>query len=254
MIERAKTGRILPLVATGLVMGLTAVTAAQGPASETFAESQLYVELNDTDGDLGLHGLIDGEPWTMLTITGPDRRHVLQVAAFGSMRRQGLTEIFFESAEPDFDELAPEEFFSRFREGTYRITGRLQEGGRIASTAVLSHVLAAPPENIFVNGLPAAESCDAEELPTVTAPVTIDWDPVTTSHPELGKSGAVTISRYQFFVEREGVKLSVDLPPTLTSFQIPASITSLGDEFKFEIIARTSTGNNTAVESCFRVS
>ena len=74
---------------------------------------------------------------------------------------------------------------------------------------------------------------------------------MTTSHPEVGKAGPVTISLYQLFVERAGVKLSLDLPPTVTRFEIPTSITSLGRDFKFEIIARTSTGNNTAIESCF---
>jgi hypothetical protein len=61
------------------------------------------------------------------------------------------------------------------------------------------------------------------------------------------------VSRYQFFVERVDVKLSVDLPPTVTEFQIPRGVTDLGKEFKFEIIVRTTTGNNTAVESCFVV-
>ena len=102
-----------------------------------------------------------------------------------------------------------------------------------------------------MSGLPAAESCSDPVLPVVAPPVVIDWDPVTSSHPEVGKTGPVTISRYQFFVERPGVKLSIDLPPTITEFEIPESITALGQDFKFEIIARTSTGNNTAIESCF---
>jgi hypothetical protein len=46
-------------------------------------------------------------------------------------------------------------------------------------------------------------------------------------------------------------KLSVDLPASVTEFEIPAAITATRGQFKFEIIARTSTGNNTAVESCF---
>jgi hypothetical protein len=52
---------------------------------------------------------------------------------------------------------------------------------------------------------------------------------------------------------REGVKFSVDLPPTVTEFEVPTGVINLGKEFKFEIIARAATGNNTAVESCFRV-
>ena len=49
------------------------------------------------------------------------------------------------------------------------------------------------------------------------------------------------------------MKFSVDLPPTITEFEVPAAITSLASDFKFEIIVRTAAGNNTAVESCFVV-
>ena len=45
----------------------------------------------------------------------------------------------------------------------------------------------------------------------------------------------------------------VDLPPTVTRFTVPSGVTNLAKEFKFEIIARASNGNNTAVESCYRV-
>jgi hypothetical protein len=158
-----------------------------------------------------------------------------------------------ESAEPPFDELAPAKFFRRVPEGRYEIEGTTRAGEEFASAVMLSHVLAAPPGNILVSGVPAAESCDAPALPAVSGPVIIDWDPVTASHPEIGKSGPVEIVRYQLFVEREGVKFGIDLPPTVTEFQVPADVIALGDEFKFEIIARTAAGNNTAVETCFTV-
>ena len=44
------------------------------------------------------------------------------------------------------------------------------------------------------------------------------------------------------------------MPPTVTEFQVPNGVTDLGAEFKFEIIVRTTAGNNTAIESCFVVS
>ena len=169
------------------------------------------------------------------------------------MRAQGLTQLSIESAEPPFDELPPAEFFRRFPEGRYSVEGLAQDGRTIHGRAVLSHVLAAPPENVLVSGVPAADSCDAESLPEVVPPVMIDWDPVTTSHPAIGRAGRITVSRYQFFVEREGVKLSVDLPPDVTEFEVPTAVTALGADFKFEIIVRTAAGNNTAIESCFEV-
>jgi hypothetical protein len=224
---------------------------AEAHTTSRFSQAEIFVELNDTDDDLGLHASIDGEPWTSLEVEAPNERMLLNLVSSGRLRSQGLTQLAFESAEPPFEDLAPADFFRRFPEGRYEIEAVRQGGGTLQGTAVLSHVLAAPPENILVSGLPAADSCDATTLPRVSPPVLIEWDPVTTSHPEVGKAGPVTISLYQLFVERAGVKLSLDLPPAVTRFEIPTSITSLGRDFKFEIIARTSTGNNTAIESCF---
>jgi hypothetical protein len=39
----------------------------------------------------------------------------------------------------------------------------------------------------------------------------------------------------------------------VTQFEVPSDVTDLGNEFKFEIIARTASGNNTAIENCFTV-
>jgi hypothetical protein len=241
---------VLPMAMVGLALG--AVTQAIEAAE--FSEAELFFELNDTDGDLGIHSSIDGGAYSRLTITDPKERTILQVRPKGRLARQGLTQLFFESAEPKFTEqLDPAMFFRRFPEGPYDSRARSLKGEALEATVVLSHVLAAPVSNITVSGVPAAANCDAVPLPSVSEPVIIDWDPVTQSHPKIGKSGPVEIVRYQFFVEREGVKLSVDLPPTVTEFQVPSDVIALGNEFKFEIIARTASGNNTAIENCFTV-
>lgn len=77
-----------------------------------------------------------------------------------------------------------------FPEGVYEIEALAQGGGTFESKVRLSHVLAAPAE-ATVSGLAAAESCYAE-LPEVSGPVVIDWQPVETSHPDIGKAGPVT--------------------------------------------------------------
>ncbi len=214
-------------------------------------EAELFFELNDTDGDLGIHSSIDGGPYTELEIEDPRGRTILEIEAKKRLARQGLTQLFFESAEPRFDELPPEKFFRRFPEGTYTI--EVERGRREFEVEVeLSHVMAAPAPNVTVNGQEAAENCDAL-LPVVEAPVRVDWDPVEESHPEIGRSGPVEIDRYQFFTEQGDVKFAIDLPPEITEFEVPESITAEGGVFKFEIIARTTDLNNTAVESCFIV-
>ena len=180
---------VLPVAMVGFTLG--AAIPAVGAAE--FSEAELFFELNDTDGDLGIHSSIDGEAYSRLTITDPKEQTILKVSPRGRLARQGLTQLFFESAEPKFNELDPQTFFRRFPEGPYDITARSLEGEVLETTVMLSHVLAAPVANITVSGVPAAENCDAVPLPSVSEPVIIDWDPVTQSHPEIGRSGPVEI-------------------------------------------------------------
>lgn len=246
--------RLLVLMSILLLCDLVVIPlGGQGGKTQAFSEAELFFELNDTDGDLGIHGSIDGGIWTHLLITGPNGRPLLNIASRENLQTQGLTQLAFESAEPSFEDLSPANFFARFPQGVYVIQAAAHAGGTFSSKVTLSHVLAAPPENILLSGVPAAESCGAKPLPRVTSPVLIDWDPVTTSHSEIGASGPITISRYQVFVEGESSKFSVDVMPTVTEVEVPSGVTAQGNLFKFEIIARTAAGNNTAVESCFRM-
>ena len=65
---------------------------------EPFDEARLFFELNDTDGDLGIHGKIDGDEWKFLEIEDPRDRRMLLILVRGRLKRQGLTELFSESA------------------------------------------------------------------------------------------------------------------------------------------------------------
>lgn len=252
---------VFPMAAVTLLMSAAALAGSNKGKEEQeqeipFDEASLFFELNDTDGDLGIHGLVDGDEWKKLEIEDPFERPMLDVQVTGRLRRQGLTEVFFESAEPTFDELSPKKFFQRFPEGEYEISGRTLGGDELESVVVLSHVMPAPAGNLTVSGIPAAENCDAVPLPSVSDPVTINWDPVTQSHPEIGKAGAVEVVKYQVVVEREEpslLVLSADLPPEVTEFEIPSGFIELGDEFKFEIVVRAANGNQTATESCFEI-
>lgn len=235
---------------------LVAVAQPLQAAEVAYSEARIFFELNDTDGDLGIHASIDGRPWRSLEIENPLGRRILAVAPTGSLRRQGMTQLFFESAEPPFDELPPATFFARFPAGVYEISGRALDGNELESEVVVSHVLAAPAGNLVVNGQPAAD-CDSEDVPSVTPPVVISWDPVTESHPEIGESGPITVDRYQVFAEQRvpnAHKYSLDLPATATSYTVPEELIALGDsELKFEIQVRATNGNQTATESCFLI-
>ena len=263
-----KDRRSITLIVT-LTLALAATSstawAQQGEEGEIpFSEAELFFELNNTDGDLGIHASIDGEPWERLTIEDPNGRRILRIGAHGRLGRQGLTQLFFESAEPQFDELPPATFFARFPEGVYEIEGRTLEGDELESETELTHVMPAPPAPT-VNGLPAAIQCDPEEpgfdATPVSAPVVIAWPPVTMSHPDADGPGAgrqppvpVVIHNYEVVVEVLGgveSKLDLILPPGETSVTIPAEFLALGTEFKYEILAREESFNQTAVETCF---
>jgi len=249
-----RKGTTLDLLLVSVVVAVLALASSASAQELALTEAELFFELNDTDGDLGIHASIDGGPYSKLEIEDPRGRTIFEVGARGPLLRQGLTQLFLESAEPSFDELPPEQFFRRFPEGTYEI--EVERGRKKAEAKVpLSHVLAAPPSEITVNGIDAAENCDAPDLPKVTAPVTVEWESVTMSHPEIGAlpPRPVEIVRYQFFTQQGTTTFAVDLPPTATEFQVPEEITQAKGVFKFEIIARVRNLNNTAIESCFVV-
>ena len=236
------------------IAGLVAATGALAGEEIPFDEAELYLELNATDEDLGIHAFIDGDAWKLLEVEDPYERTILDVVASGRLARQGMTELFFESAEPPFDELPPAAFFRRFPEGRYEISGVTLENEEIESTVVLSHVLPGAPANVRVSGIPAAINCDAA-LPGVRPPVVITWNAVNSSHP-VGKPGAVRVVKYQVVVEQLTAPFStfsMDLPPSQRRFVVPAELLRQGRDVKFEILVRDVNLNQTAVESCFTV-
>jgi len=222
----------------------------------TFDEAFLFFELNDTDGDLGIHSKIDGDEWKSLSIEDPSERHMLKVNVRGRLRRQGLTELFFESAEPSFDELDPETFFSRFPAGTYEVEGVSLDDEEMESETVLTHVMPAPPV-VYLNGELDETECDDEEGELLSVdegePVVISWDEVTDNHEDLGKNGAIVVLNYEVVVEIDETPwhASAILPPDARDYAVPAEILVLGDEIKYEVLVREESYNQTAVESCF---
>lgn len=231
-----------------------------------FDVAQVFFELNDTDGDLGIHALIDGDPWKRLQIEDPRDRKILSIFVRGRLRRQGLTEIFFESAEPTFEDLPTATFFRRFPEGTYDVEGVTLDGEERESESEITHRMPAPAAPT-VNSIAMAEQCDDEEpgfdAPTVESPVVIAWPPVNSTHPDLGHpqgSPEITIYNYEVVVEAElegpdgeefVTVFSTKLPPDVRSMTVPDEFLSQTDEFKYEVLAREESWNQTAVESCF---
>jgi hypothetical protein len=253
--------RLLPIYLVSIIAlaagAVTPACLAQENGDEIqFADVDVFLELNNTDGDLGFHSSIDGDAWKSLTIETPRDRKNLNIRTGGSLQVHGLTQLDFESAEPTFEELPPKVFFQRFPEGEYDIEGRTVDGQEMESTAILTHVLPAPPRSIAVNGVALSDDCGEASSPVVNGPLMITWDEVTESHPELGRTGEpIEVEYYQVVLDQLdlGLTFTTELPPETTEIVIPENFSDYGGAFKLEILVKEESGNKTATETCFTV-
>jgi hypothetical protein len=257
---------LVPMVT--LILGVTAPQVWAEDGDEIpFDVAKLFFELNNSDGDLGIHGLIDGEAWKRLEIEDPRERQMLDISVRGRLKKQGLTELFFESAEPTFDELPARKFFRRFPKGRYEIEGVTLEGDELESEVWLSHRIPAPAD-VTVKGddIITADECADEEEPEpteVSLPVVIEWDRVTRSHPNIGwpQDRHIDVVLYQVVVEWEDEDENVfifnaefpdsDLVDPMQVTVPEEFLLAAGEnEFKIEVLVRAANNNQTAVESC----
>ncbi len=257
--------------ATATILLITSAPWAKDRKDEVtipFSEAEVFFELNNSDGDLGIHTAIDGGPWKKLRIEDTRERKMLKIDAHGRLRKQGLTQLFIESAEPRFADLPPDVFFARFPEGEYEIEGTTLDGDKLESITELTHLMPAAPD-ARINMEPLAVVCDDADpdydAPEVSPPITIAWPVVDLSHATLGSplsSADIVIHNYEVVVETDvetaaGEELTVIsstiLPPGVTSYVVPDDLIALSDVWKYEVLAREESFNQTAVESCFEI-
>jgi len=217
-----------------ILLACTALTLAAVPAhAKNFEVARIYIEYNETDNDLGFHVSLDGEDWETLEIRDPGGTVIFDVDSGGGYTDLGLTELFFEGAEPTLTDFPLDQLLARFPEGRYRFQADLAGGGRLSSTATLSHTVPAGPQvsTQIVNGT-----------------ITIRWTPVTSSAAIL-PGRAVTIVGYQVLVD----PFEVTLPATATQVTLPpefaASLSRGGHPF--EVLAIEASGNQTITEGTF---
>ena len=209
-----------------------------------YDETKIIIEVNSTDGDAGIQIFLDGEGWAELEVTDPDGEEILEIEAEGSVGIQGITELFFESAEPSFDEQSLEELFDLFPEGKYKFKGETVDGMPLRGKARLTHAIPDGPVLVYPE---EGEVVDPEE------DVIILWDPVVDPFP--GTWLPVNIVGYQVVVEREepsklvfSVDLTASAPQQVT---VPWEFLEPETEYKFEVLAIEESGNQTISESEF---
>ncbi len=241
-------------------------------------EAEVFIEYNSTDGDFGIHFFWDGEPWKWMTVWNEHLWPVLNVSTRENVRAQGLTEAFFESAEPTLDELSLEQFLDRFPEGEYRFRGRTLHWKRLVGEADFTHVIPCPPNII--------EAVWNSDTPTLS----VEWAEVTTvvdadqeiPDPEEGPPTCIDpIDEIEFEIvgyeavfelvivvgeepdaEEQVYKETTTLPagaimvtasPEFTQLAVDAAEDAINEEevkaeLKVEVIAKEESGNSTITE------
>ena len=247
---------------TGFAAGLLIVLTAFSPATGVFAmetlefeDSEIRIEVNATDGDAGLQIFVDGEPWQRLRVMGPGNKQVYSVNNRGQLRGLGSTEFFTESNEPNYDDVPLPEILEFLPEGEYEFKGVTVEGHKIEGEAELTHDLPCGPEIIFPMDGDVVDPAD---------PLVIGWMPVTNkidTESETGECGEETdieIEHYELIIEivdsEPEQKLTVILPGDMTSYLVSPDFIVAGAEYKFEVIAREESGNQTITETVFSMS
>jgi len=232
-------GWAAPAVLAGLAVLLIAAAAAAKPATVEFKRAELRVEINATDGDAGLQIDLDHEPWRALSLRTPDGRTVFDVKNLGVLKDYGLTELFSESSEPPFTEFPLDEFKKLFPEGVYVFEGTATDGTRMHSTFQLSHDFPAGPEIL-----------SPQEESTVRADrLVVEW--ASGNQPD-----GVEIVAYQVLVvseEEPSRTLSIELPADVTRVAIPGVFLGDGGDYKVEVLAIETSGNQTLTEVAFTV-
>ena len=118
---------------TLVLMGALALCTAAPSWAAPFPEARIFIEYNSTDNDLGFHVKLDAENWKSATISNPAGNVIFEVAGKGAFGALGLSELFFEGAEPTLDEVPLANLLARMPEGRYTFKGVTVGNARLTS-------------------------------------------------------------------------------------------------------------------------
>jgi Fibronectin type III domain len=220
-----------------LLMPATAGGKAGGAAPMRLASSDLFIEINATDGDAGLQLHLDGEKWRNMRIVNPRGQTILDISGSSTLRGYGLTGLTFESAEPPFRQFPFSRFKARFPTGTYRFSGTTVGGRRLVGSDRLTHRIPQKP----------VITAPAEDARVSTRGLVVRWNKVT-------RPRGIRIVHYQVIVTQQEPQRVLDLtmPPSATSVSIPPEFLQPGKEYALEVLAREASGNQVITEIAFR--
>lgn len=219
---------------------------ADEPASNIvkLKDSRLKIELNATAGDAGIQVFIDSDPWKSMDIYDPYGRLVFRSITRGRFAKQGGTELFLESAEPNFSQLTLEEFLKRFPEGKYEFRGNGVAGETFVGSANFTHNLLAAPQ--LVSPLEGGPLVDANNA-------VMKWIPVgpVNGSPVVGYQ-VIIVQMQSSFPAIPKITLDVMMPASATSMSVPPGFLLPNTQYEWEVIAIESSGNQTLATSFFQ--
>lgn len=197
-------------------------------------EARIFFEFNQTDDDLGVHVLLDGEDWREIAIENPKGKVIFAVRGKEGFREFGMTELFFEGAEPSLDEVPLQELLDLFPEGEYEFSGTTADGNGIVGAATFTHAVP--------NGPAVSTEVGPDDF------VRIHWTAVPGVPPGF-PSREIVIAGFQVIVG----SFQVTLPGSATSVTLPPEFVASLDagEHEFEVLAIEEGGNQTITASSF---
>ncbi len=207
------------------------------------ADARLKIESNATDFDAGIQVFIDADSWRLMEIFDPNGKRIFRSMMKGRFARQGGTELFLESAEPDFSELPFEEFLNRFPEGTYRFRGIGLEGDIFDGSATLTHDV--PDGPVLVSPLEGGPLQDPNNT-------VVEWEHVLPPNDSpIIAYQVLVVQTDSPFPALPKITLDVMMPATATSMEVPEGFLIPDTEYEWEVLAIEESGNQTLSSSFF---
>lgn len=229
--------RMLPAVLAAGIAVILGVSAPEAAARRDYEEVELeeariYWEYNSSGNDLGVHVFLDGEDWVKMKITNPEGRTIFRVEGKGPYEL-GLTELFFEGAEPSLDDFPLEDLLELFPPGEYEFEGTTADGCEIEGVADFSHAIPEGPAiSANLNG----------------SSLVISWSDVT-DHPDGFPDEEVDVVAYQVIVGSFQVTVPAGVNQVTVSPEYVASLES--GQHDYEVLAIDASNNQSITEGTF---
>ena len=227
---------VLPAMLAFVAGTFTATAIAQSPVVIPLKDARMKIELNATDRDVGIQLFIDADPWRRMDVFDPNGAVVFSSITSGRVGLQGGTELFLESAEPNFNQLSLAAFLARFPAGVYRVQGEGLAGEILLGSAKFSHNMPQGPQLL-------SPGEDAEVDPDNTV---VRWSrvPPPNGSPIVGYQ-VLVVKPNSGLAALPKIILDVMMPATATSMAVPAGFLLAGSAYEWEVLAIESGGNQT---------